>query len=80
MTDADKATGLYSKYMVERINDPDGKHNDCDFFVLDLTHDPIARFAMNFYIQKCIDDGYSKLAADLTFLMMKNDETVKTDD
>ncbi len=40
--------GLFRKYEVSRV---DGKpeHNDCDYFVLDVTHDPHAKAALCAY-------------------------------
>ena len=41
--------GVYHKYSVVRVDGrdskPGGKHFDCEYFVLDLTHDPAARKA-----------------------------------
>jgi hypothetical protein len=42
MTTDEKTLGLLPKYTVTRNNDPVGKHDDCKFFVLDPTHDPLA--------------------------------------
>ncbi|KKK98465.1 hypothetical protein LCGC14_2642470 [marine sediment metagenome] len=63
-------TGLYGKYRVEKIADPKGKHNDCFFFVLDITHDPLARAALATYAILCreIDE---QLADDLTYALDK---------
>ena len=55
---------LYRKYHVERLNDPNGKHADCPFFVLDLKHDMHARIALSAYIQSCSGE-YPQLALDL---------------
>jgi len=41
--------GLYPKYQVQKIHDPENRHIDCEFFVLDLRHDPAARFAARGY-------------------------------
>lgn len=38
-----------SKYSVTNNEDIEGKHITCDFFVLDLTHDPVARNAVLMY-------------------------------
>ena len=64
MSAGDKDRGLYSKYRVERLNDPEGKHEECDFFVLDLTHDPFALPAIRAYIDACRKE-YPHLAVDL---------------
>lgn len=39
----------HPRYRVEKRDDPDGKHDACEFFVLDLTHDPHAVFALRAY-------------------------------
>lgn len=70
--DPDKQTGLYSKYLVDRLNDPDGKHNACDFFVLDLKHDPIARGAALAYAEVARVMGYEQLANDLALQVARN--------
>lgn len=44
--------GLHDKYRVERtdgLHEAGGKHDGCEYFVLDLTHDPLARGAVRFY-------------------------------
>jgi len=44
---------LFEKYRVERIA-PSTRgiaHDACDYFVLDLTHDPIARIAIAAYAE-----------------------------
>ena len=64
MADPDKKKGLYQKYYVERKNDATGKHNQCFFFVLDLTHDAHAIPALIAYIESCKED-YPILAEDL---------------
>ncbi len=60
--------GLYRKYRVQR-NDgrdkPGDKHSDCQYFVLDLTHDPFARLAADHYADKAEQDGWLLLADDL---------------
>ena len=66
----DQERGLYKKYWVERINDKDGKHKHCMFFVLDLDHDPHAIPALRAYIESC-ELYYPKLAADLTVQLIK---------
>ena len=63
MTD-DRNKGVYKKYVVQRINDEKGKHNDCFFFVLDPQHDPHARAAMRAYAESCKADN-PLLAADV---------------
>lgn len=61
-------TGLYAKFHVERTDGRDGpgdKHDGCDYFVLDLDHDPYARAALKEYMFACAVD-YPELAADLS--------------
>ncbi len=41
--------GLVERYRVEKIHDPDGKHAECRYFVLDPQHDPAARPALEAY-------------------------------
>lgn len=60
----DKQRGLYRKYHVERVNDPDGKHRDCEYFVLDLVHDKFAAAALRAYADACASE-YPALAAGL---------------
>lgn len=62
--DTDKQQGLYRKYHVERLNDEDGKHRECDYFVLDLVHDANARAALLAYADEC-EAEHPSLAADL---------------
>lgn len=60
-------TGLFHKFNVERVDGtsaPGQKHDGCDYFVLDLTHDPHALPALRAYAQSCRAD-YPKLADDL---------------
>lgn len=59
--------GLYGKFRVERTDgksEEGEKHHDCDYFVLDLTHDPFAYHAILAYARKCGDD-FPELAEDL---------------
>lgn len=62
--DADKSKGLFTKYDVRRRSDPEGKHTNCEFFVLDLVHDRFAAAALSAYAQACSAE-YPQLAADL---------------
>ena len=63
----DKAIGLYDKFTVFR-NDgkskPGGKHCGCEYFVLDLDHDPHAIAALFAYADSCSAE-YPMLAQDL---------------
>ena len=59
--------GLYPKYSVFRTDAsdlPGGRHEGCQLFVLDLTHDPHARVAAATYAGSVSDEN-SALAADL---------------
>lgn len=61
-------TGLYHKFNIERTDGqsaPGQKHDGCDYFVLDLTHDVHAYRALKAYIESCKGD-YPRLADDLT--------------
>ena len=63
-----KAEGMYSKFDVIRTDGtsgPGGKHENCDYLVLDLTHDPHARTAALAYADSCEPDGYVLLAGDI---------------
>jgi hypothetical protein len=66
--DPAKPAGLYRKYNVSRVDrDPDGKHKDCFYFVLDPAHDPIAREALTLYANRC----EPILSADLKRMLAK---------
>lgn len=60
----DKERGLYHKFKVERV-DGSPKHEGCDYFVLDLDHDPIALYALATYARQARAEGYDLLADDL---------------
>lgn len=67
MTEQDRNRGLYNKFVVQRTDGTDvsgGKHKDCEYFVLDLTHDPFALPAIRAYADAC-HEKYPKLAEDL---------------
>lgn len=61
--------GLYNKFSrIERADgssSPGEKHADCEYFVLDLTHDPHAVPAIRAYADSAEKDGYRELANDL---------------
>ena len=61
---SDEQRGLYRKYTVTRINDTAGKHDDCDYFVLDWTHDEFAIPAARAYAAAC-EAKFPGLARDL---------------
>jgi hypothetical protein len=63
----DTARGLYRKYNVTRVDGSSelgGKHEHCDYFVLDLVHDPYAMAALQAYAIACRRD-YPDLSASL---------------
>ena len=63
----DKTRGLYGKFKVTRTDgqsEPGGKHEKCDYFVLDLSCDPHAIPAIVAYIASCQGE-YPQLADDL---------------
>lgn len=63
----DKSRGIYAKYRVTRTDgksEPGQKHADCDYFVLDLDHDPHAKAALKAYADSCRAE-YPLLADDL---------------
>lgn len=64
--------GLYEKFHVERTNGssgPGGKHEHCDYFVLDLVHDPFAVDALRAYATAC-ESKYPELARDLRIRLL----------
>lgn len=64
---SDKDRGLYQKFLVERADgssEPGGRHHECRYFVLDLTHDPHALPAIKAYLKSCRKD-HPVLADDL---------------
>lgn len=61
----DRTRGLYEKFHVERVDGKQEKHADCDYFVLDVTHDPHAVVALEAYVESARRDGYNLLANDL---------------
>ena len=55
---------MNSAHRVDGTDAPGGKHEVCDYFVLDLTSDPFARPAIEAYIAAC-EAEYPLLAKDL---------------
>lgn len=58
---------LYRKFDVVRTDGesaPGKRHDGCDYFVLDLTHDKFARFAIESYASAC-EREFPILAADI---------------
>lgn len=67
----DQKRGLYQKYDVARADGsskPGGKHENCDFFVLDLEHDKHARAAIKAYAKSCAKE-FPELAKDLNRML-----------
>lgn len=62
--DADKVRGLYQKYRVQRIIDPEHKHSGCFYFVLDTKHDKYAVPALKAYAKACRRE-FPQLSTDL---------------
>ncbi len=59
--------GLHQKFEVRRTDGtdaPGGKHEGCEYFVLDLTHDPFAAFAIRAYADACREKN-PRLSAEL---------------
>lgn len=68
------SAGLYRKYNVTRTDgsdNPDGKHYQCNYFVLDMTHDPHAISALRAYAKSC-RSSYPNLASDLDAIVDGN--------
>lgn len=63
----DKQRGLHRKYVVFRTDGsslPGGKHENCEYFVLDWDHDPFTIPAMEAYAEAC-KEKYPELAVDI---------------
>ena len=70
----DKSRGLYNKFDVQRL-DGSAKHQDCEYFVLDLDHDPHAIAAIFAYADSCHKE-YPALSKDLYEKARKLNERV----
>jgi len=71
---SDKERGLYPKFRIERTDGKSAegeKHENCEYFVLDLTHDRYAIPALVEYARQCDRDGYRELAADLGAMLLR---------
>lgn len=58
---------VYGKFHVERTDGrsaPGEKHDGCEYFVLDITHDPAAKAALNAYAE-AIHKTHPQLASDI---------------
>lgn len=74
-----KSLGLYDKFKVTRTDnkgESGGEHENCQYFVLDTTHDPHARAALLAYANSCEPDGYVTLANHLRELVAKTPSAV----
>ena len=60
----DRERGMYGKYRVKKLGDAAGKHSECAYFVLDVTHDPFAIPALIAYAEAC-RKSHPLLSADL---------------
>ena len=63
----DTDQGFYEKFEVNREDGRSAegeKHEDCEYFVLDLDHDPHAIPALRAYAESC-SASHPKLASDL---------------
>lgn len=56
--------GIEVRYTVKKKNDPTGKHDTCQYFVLDPLHDPLARGALMSYATAA-EKEYPELAKEL---------------
>ncbi len=68
------ARGLYRKFDVRRTDGSDasgGKHDGCNYFVLDVTHDPHSDAALLAYANSC-EGEYPALADDLRDLLSQS--------
>ena len=77
-----KEKGLYDKFRVYRTDgkhDPGDKHEGCEYFVLDLTHDRFAVRALMAYAGSCRAGGYIPLACDLGKKVVEMQERFKAD-
>lgn len=70
---------IYHKFNVSRTDgssEPGGKHQNCRYFVLDISHDPFAQYALKAYADAC-EKTYPMLAEDIrdTWLTARAGET-----
>ena len=54
-------SALQRRYAVTKISDPDGKHKNCRYFVLDPQHDLAAREALLEYARRSGGDLATEL-------------------
>ena len=63
----DTEQGLFQKFIVTRTDGssgPGGKHEGCEYFVLDIDHDPLHKPALQAYADAC-ESTHPQLAADM---------------
>lgn len=71
----DDTRGLYKKFVVTRTDGssaPGRKHDDCNYFVLDLDHDEFAMAALKTYANRC-RRKHPNLACDLDAIVEGNE-------
>ncbi len=71
----DRSKGLYNKFTVIRADgqsEPGQKHAECEYFVLDITHDRHAIAALRAYAISCQDE-YPMLAYDLMRIVRREE-------
>lgn len=69
----DRNLGLYNKFVVSRTDREDGegrRHYNCEYFVLDVDHDPHAKAAIKAYAESCRKD-FPLLAQDLDSMLTR---------
>lgn len=64
-TKEEREQGVVRKYNVVRLDDKFGKHDTCDYFVLDPQHDRHAIPALRAYAESAREDRYIALANEL---------------
>ncbi len=75
----DRDKGLYDKFKVTRSDGRSKKgqkHERCQYFVLDVNHDPHAYAALLAYAASCKDE-YPQLAIDVQNLANDNDRSAR---
>jgi hypothetical protein len=76
LKDKDASRGLYDKYAVTRTDGSSAvgeRHHGCEYFVLDLDHDPFAAAALRAYADAC-ESEYPLLARDLRLKLAAPDK------
>lgn len=72
-----KDLGLYPKFKVTRTDGQSElgkKHHNCNYFVLDLDHDPLAIPAMIMYANEAQSAGYGILANNIFDAILANNK------